>query len=205
MGALQLFAWLSSAQYVVDVTDLDIFSMLALCASSAVSRNIGTLTASCSSGDRQLQSCVCSQSEVLSKVEHSISVGVNSGCGSSATDDQWSASKVLEKYCSPDETITFSTPKNIVHQDLTEFDEFKYMPPCATFGINQAILYKVSYFSTPSQVSGRATADPSRHERTVPQRRVYTLLARAARAMSSTSSATRWAARSRVTAKTKRT
>ncbi|KFY22743.1 hypothetical protein V493_06354 [Pseudogymnoascus sp. VKM F-4281 (FW-2241)] len=134
LGILYLLATPLSAQYIPPITDLDLYSMLAPCAATAIRENISRFSSksACPSGDRQLQSCICSQSELSSQVSRNVSGTVLSECGSSATDDTWSASKALELYCSPGATITFSTPTtNIVDAVITDVPQFSYLANCA--------------------------------------------------------------------------
>lgn len=146
LGILYLLATPLSAQYIPPITDLDLYSMLAPCAASAISENISKFSSksACPTGDRQLQSCVCSQSELLSQVSRNVSAAVLRDCGSSATDDTWSASKALELYCSPGATITFLTPTtNIVDARITNVPEFSLLAGCAQFAIQYGLMYDV--------------------------------------------------------------
>ncbi|KAM0260044.1 hypothetical protein ACHAQJ_002968 [Trichoderma viride] len=105
------------------VTDLEIFSLLAPCVSDAISYNIATLTYGtlCGDSETDLQSCACSNTERFTSITSSISQDVRASCGSTATEDQQSASSVIEQYCNQDLTITFSTPtKNVVEAYITD-------------------------------------------------------------------------------------
>lgn len=146
LGILCLLATPLPAQYIPPITDLDLYSMLAPCAASAISENISKFSSksACPTGDRQLQSCVCSQSELLSQVSRNVSAAVLRDCGSSATDDIWSAFKALELYCSPGATITFLTPTtNIVDAKITNVPEFSLLAGCAQFAIQYGLMYDV--------------------------------------------------------------
>ncbi|RXG41774.1 hypothetical protein VDGE_30526 [Verticillium dahliae] len=134
IALVTLFTRLACAQITQHVTDLSIFNLLAPCASSAVSYNVEALTNSsglgCGTDEARLQSCICSQSDVSSQVAQNVSEGVQSQCGKSATGDLWSASQVLKQYCSPDETITFSTPTtNVVMRYITDIDKMNFLAP----------------------------------------------------------------------------
>ncbi|RFU81467.1 granule antigen gra6 domain-containing [Trichoderma arundinaceum] len=125
------------------VTDLEIFSLLAPCVSDAISYNIQTLTYStiCGDSETQLQSCACSDTERFTSISSSISRDIRVSCGSTATEDQQSASSVLVKYCNQDSTITFSTPtKNIVQAYITDLSQIEYLPQCAQSGLSQAVM-----------------------------------------------------------------
>ncbi|KAL7918537.1 hypothetical protein ACQKWADRAFT_303963 [Trichoderma austrokoningii] len=125
------------------VTDLEIFSFLAPCASEAISYNIATLTFGTICGDSEtaLQSCVCSNTERYTSITSSIFRDVSFSCGSTATEDQQSASSVIQKYCTQSLPITFSTPtKNIVEAYITDLSQLNYMPQCAQSAISEAVM-----------------------------------------------------------------
>ncbi|KAM0269839.1 hypothetical protein ACHAQH_009633 [Verticillium albo-atrum] len=137
IALVTLFTRLACAQITQHVTDLSIFNLLAPCASSAVSYNVEALTDSsglgCGTDEARLQSCICSQSDVSSQVAQNVSEGVQSQCGKSATGDLWSASQVLKQYCSPGETITFSTPTtNVMMRYITAIDKMNFLAPNAS-------------------------------------------------------------------------
>ncbi|PNP39236.1 hypothetical protein TGAMA5MH_08913 [Trichoderma gamsii] len=125
------------------VTDLEIFSLLAPCASEAISYNIATLTFGTICGDSEtaLQSCVCSNTERYTSITSSISRDVKYSCGSTATEDQQSASSVMQKYCTQSLPITFSTPtKNVVEAYITDLSQMNYMPQCAQSAVSAAVI-----------------------------------------------------------------
>lgn len=117
------------------------------CAASALSENIALQTYStrCGEGETELQSCICSNTALLSDVASDVSTGVTESCGSTADADVWSASKVMDQYCDPDATVTFSTPTtNIVNAYITELSELSYLAPCAQAGVSYAVMGAVS-------------------------------------------------------------
>ncbi|KAL7787047.1 hypothetical protein V8C37DRAFT_405125 [Trichoderma ceciliae] len=125
------------------VTDLEIFSLLAPCVSDAISYNIATLTYAtlCGDSETELQSCACSNTERFASITSSISRDVRNSCGSTATEDQQSASSVLEKYCNQDLTIAFSTPtKNVVEAYITDLSQINYLPRCAQSALSEAVM-----------------------------------------------------------------
>ncbi|EGR44357.1 uncharacterized protein TRIREDRAFT_72800 [Trichoderma reesei QM6a] len=125
------------------VTDLEIYSLLAPCVSDAISYNIATLTYGtiCGDSETELQSCACSNTERFNSITSSISRDVRNSCGSTATDDQQSASSVMAKYCNQDLPITFSTPtKNVVEAYITDLSQINYLPQCAQSALSQAVM-----------------------------------------------------------------
>ncbi|EGY21356.1 uncharacterized protein VDAG_02880 [Verticillium dahliae VdLs.17] len=152
MRDLVLFLLLSRiacAQVTQHVTDLSIFSLLAPCASSAIANEVNTLTAStaigCGTADPELQSCICSQSDVSSQVTKNVSEAVQSRCGQSATDDLWSASEVMRKFCNPGEAVILPTPTtNTVTQFITDMDKMSFLPPCVYSGISWVVMFSAS-------------------------------------------------------------
>ncbi|KPM43261.1 hypothetical protein AK830_g3241 [Neonectria ditissima] len=139
----------SSATEVVYVTDLEIYTLLAPCVASAISYDIFALTYSTACGDSEtdLQSCVCSNTADFKSVYSSISTDVTYSCGSSATDDIWSASKMMDQYCDQDSmTVTFSSPTtNIVNAYITDLPEMDYLPPCAQSALSEAVMGPAAY------------------------------------------------------------
>ncbi|GKU18058.1 unnamed protein product [Fusarium langsethiae] len=132
---------LAIARDVAYVTDLAIFEALAPCVSSAISNNIAKQTRSsiCDDSKTGLQECICSAR--MHKVASAISNDIKHGCGSSATEDLYSASKVMQKYCNQDKHIAFSSPTtNIVDAYITDLPELAYMPPCAQSAISYAVM-----------------------------------------------------------------
>ncbi|KAH0490227.1 hypothetical protein TgHK011_001706 [Trichoderma gracile] len=125
------------------VTDLEIYSLLAPCVSDAISYNIATLTYGtiCGDSETELQSCACSNTERFNSITSSISRDVRNSCGSTATEDQQSASSVMAKYCNQDLPITFSTPtKNIVEAYITDLSQINYLPQCAQSALSEAVM-----------------------------------------------------------------
>ncbi|KAK7397743.1 hypothetical protein QQX98_012884 [Neonectria punicea] len=142
-------ATLSSATEVVYVTDLEIYTLLAPCVASAISYDVFALTYStvCGDSETDLQSCVCSNTARFNSLYSSISTDVTYSCGSSATDDLWSASKMMDQYCDQDSmTVTFSSPTtNIVNAYITDLPEMDYLPPCAQSALSEAVMGAAAY------------------------------------------------------------
>ncbi|RGP79655.1 hypothetical protein FLONG3_2209 [Fusarium longipes] len=129
------------ARDVSYVTDLAIFTSLAPCVSSAISYNIGKQIRSniCDDSETGLQQCICSTR--LRKVTSAISNDIKHGCGSSATEDLHSASRIMQKYCNQDKHITFSSPTtNIVDAYITDLPELAYLPSCAQSALSYAVI-----------------------------------------------------------------
>ncbi|KAM5341606.1 hypothetical protein ACJ41O_014637 [Fusarium nematophilum] len=136
-------AGLSTAADIVFVTDLEIFTFLAPCASSAISYNVAMQTYStmCGDSETELQECICSNTARFDDVAASISSDVTYGCGSSATDDLSSATRVMEQYCNQDTTLSFSSPTvNVVEAYITDLPELGYLPPCAQSALSYAVI-----------------------------------------------------------------
>ncbi|KAH6880478.1 hypothetical protein B0T10DRAFT_144486 [Thelonectria olida] len=138
-------AALSRADGVVYVTDLEIYTLLAPCVATAISYDVLGITYStsaCGDSETAMQSCVCHNSADFKNIYSSISSDVTYSCGSSATDDLWSASKVMDQYCNQgDTTITFSTPTaNLVNNYITDLPEMAYLPPCAQSALSQVVM-----------------------------------------------------------------
>ncbi|UZP41149.1 hypothetical protein NXS19_008965 [Fusarium pseudograminearum] len=132
---------LAIARDVSYVTDLAVFEALAPCVSSAISYNIARHTHSsiCNDSKTGLQECICSTR--MHQVTSAISDDIKHGCGSSATEDIYSASKVMQKYCNQDKHITFPSPTtNIVDAYITDLPELAYMPPCAQSALSYAVM-----------------------------------------------------------------
>ncbi|KAJ6438773.1 putative Vacuolar protein 8 [Purpureocillium lavendulum] len=144
LGAAGYLAGFAAAAVdAVYVTDIAIYSILAPCAQSAVSYNIAseTYNSQCGSAASELQSCICSNTRELQSVTQRMTSAVTSSCGSSASDDVWSASKVMDQYCNPAKTITFATPTtNQVNAFITELAEISYLPQCAQSAISYAVM-----------------------------------------------------------------
>ncbi|KAF5012052.1 hypothetical protein FDECE_1873 [Fusarium decemcellulare] len=77
----------------------------------------------------------------LSEVASSISTDITYSCGSSASEDISSASKMMQKYCNQESKITFFSPTtNIVEAYITDLPELAYLPPCAQAGLSYAVV-----------------------------------------------------------------
>ncbi|CEI68836.1 unnamed protein product [Fusarium venenatum] len=132
---------LAIARGISYVTDLAIFESLAPCISSAISYNIAKQTrlSLCDDSKTGLQECICSTR--IHKVTSTISNDIRHGCGPSASEDIYSALKVMQKYCNQDKHITFSSPTtNIVDAHITDLPELAYMPPCAQSALSYAVM-----------------------------------------------------------------
>lgn len=144
------------AQITQAIDDLAIYDLLAPCAASGLfwpiysAEDHPSCSSAASEGDPEFQSCLCSNSDVASELAKNISASVSSECGSAASDDQRSASRVLEKYCNPGETtITFDTPtENIVTQYITDIDKMNFLAPCASSDLSWAVMYSVRKYLT---------------------------------------------------------
>jgi hypothetical protein len=66
-----------------------------------------------------LESCVCTQDNNLKSIASAVSKGVTYSCGSTATDDQASASTVLSAYCNQGASIALPTPSVALQQYIT--------------------------------------------------------------------------------------
>lgn len=92
----------------------------------------------------KLQECICADKARSTAVASSIASDLTGSCGPSATEDLQSASRVLDKYCHPDATITFATPtENIVNAYITDLAEMQYLPPCASAALSEAVMGQV--------------------------------------------------------------
>lgn len=146
LAALVGLAAFSTAADISYVTDLEIFTYLAPCVSSAISYNVAMQTYStmCGDSETELQKCICSTR--FNQVASSISTDVTYSCGSSASDDLSSASKLMDKYCHQDKDITFFSPTtNVVEAYITDLPELAYLPPCAQSGISYAVVGVAAY------------------------------------------------------------
>ncbi|OAA53141.1 hypothetical protein ISF_08982 [Cordyceps fumosorosea ARSEF 2679] len=124
------------------MTELDIFSQLAPCVTSGVTNAYlwEQDTTACGSEPTKLQSCICTNSAELGKMSASIRSAVSSRCGTKADDDQSSAAALVDKYCHPDRTITFSTPTtNIIPGVMSDVAAISSLPPCVQSGISAAV------------------------------------------------------------------
>ncbi|KAI8676194.1 hypothetical protein NCS56_00506600 [Fusarium sp. Ph1] len=140
--ALVLAAGVVSAVDVVYVTDLSLYSSLAPCAASAISNNIRYQTFSkyCSEAVTDLQSCICTKR--FDDVSTTMSLMISVTCGSTASEDQASASTVLKAYCDQDWKVEFPTPKHPVSSYIDEISAMTELAPCASIrlsGITETI------------------------------------------------------------------
>ncbi|KAI6780956.1 uncharacterized protein J7T54_003098 [Emericellopsis cladophorae] len=132
-----------AAASVEYVTDLPAYSLLAECASAAISYpiQVQTYVGSCDDDRPGLQSCICQNATLSAEVLSSIRDDVSASCGSTASGDQSSAEAVWDQYCDPDKTVDFSTPsKNIVSAYITDLSEMRYLAPCASTGLSSAVM-----------------------------------------------------------------
>lgn len=127
----------------------DQFPSQASCAGDALSYAVQLQTlSSCSEGEKELQSCICSNTALSEEVAVSLTSAVSYTCGDFASEDLVSASKVYDKYCDPDGvTLSFSTPEgdNVVNAYITDLREMEYMPPCAQSGLYWGVVGQSSY------------------------------------------------------------
>ncbi|KAI0429064.1 hypothetical protein F5Y09DRAFT_311372 [Xylaria sp. FL1042] len=143
---LALVGWIVSiaaATDVVYVTDLEIFTVLAPCAQAAVSGVIDFETVShCPSGASALQSCICSKNSGgnLASISYAISASIDYTCGSTATDDQASASTVLSGYCDQDFITSFPSPSHTVSDYIVDLSAYNNLAKCAQTGLEQVVL-----------------------------------------------------------------
>lgn len=124
------------------ITELDIYSQLAPCVTSAVANAYlwEQDTTACGSEPTKLQSCVCTNTAELGKMSVSIRSAVSSRCGTDADADQTSAARLLDKYCHPDSTITFATPTtNIIPGVMSDVAAISSLPPCVQSGLSAVV------------------------------------------------------------------
>ena len=75
-----------------------------------------------------------------------MSTDVYDSCSAAPSQDLSSASRVLEQYCNPDTTITFSTPtENIVNAFITDLSQTDYLAPCAQTGLSYGVMGYVRF------------------------------------------------------------
>ncbi|KAI1420366.1 hypothetical protein F5Y12DRAFT_791726 [Xylaria sp. FL1777] len=168
---LVLVGWtvsVATATDVVYVTDLSIFTVLAPCAQAAVSGIIDYETIShCPPGASALQSCICSKNDGgnLASISNAISNSIDyryvpeqtiSSCGSTATDDQASASTVLAGYCNQDAITPFPSPSHTVSDYIVDLSAYNNLAPCAASGLSQVVL-GMTYDRCPEDASLLAT------------------------------------------------
>lgn len=87
-----------------------------------------------------LQSCVCSKGNIPSSVQTAISKYVSSSCGSTATDDQASASRVYAAYCNQANITPFPKPTQTVSQYIMDFPEMAALAPCAASAVSYNVM-----------------------------------------------------------------
>ncbi|KAI1387936.1 uncharacterized protein F4822DRAFT_408032 [Hypoxylon trugodes] len=152
-----LVASLVGAAEIVYVTDLSIFTVLAPCAASAISENVQSQTAEhCPEAVTDLQSCVCTKDNNFASISSGISKSVSYSCGSTASEDQASASSVFEAYCNQDSITPFPTPTSPVTQYITDFPAWQELAPCAAGGLSY-IVQSMTYDLCPAEPSLLAT------------------------------------------------
>ncbi|ROT36468.1 hypothetical protein SODALDRAFT_325798 [Sodiomyces alkalinus F11] len=127
------------AQNVPYITQLDIYSLLAPCAQSALS-TVGVMTSSCGSDASELQSCVCTDGNNSQAMAASIAFGVTFNCGATATEDRTSADIVFQAYCTPTRIFQLPTPSfNIVRQMITEVPQYSSLAQCVQGALTDAV------------------------------------------------------------------
>ncbi|KAK8115966.1 hypothetical protein PG984_012468 [Apiospora sp. TS-2023a] len=150
---LAMGGWLAAATDVVYVTDLTIFTELAPCVASALSYNVMSMTYSaCPTGVTDLQSCACSKGNVPSSLQSAISKSVSYSCGSTATDDQASASKAYAAYCNQANVTPFPKPTHTVSQYIMDFPEWAELAPCAASAVSYNVM-SMTYDLCPTDAS----------------------------------------------------
>ncbi|KAI2633165.1 hypothetical protein GGS26DRAFT_555510 [Hypomontagnella submonticulosa] len=152
-----LAASLVSAQEIVYVTDLSIFTVLAPCAARAVSANVQSQTyENCPEAVTDLQSCVCTKNNNFASISTGISKSVSYSCGSTASEDQASAASVFSAYCNQASVTPFPTPSNPVSQYITDFPAWQDLAPCAASGLSY-IVQSMTYDLCPAEPGLLAT------------------------------------------------
>ncbi|KAK8014407.1 hypothetical protein PG990_007703 [Apiospora arundinis] len=150
---LALSGSLATASDIVYVTELTIFTELAPCAASALSYNVMSMTYSaCPQAATDLQSCVCSKGSIPSVLQAAISKSVSSSCGSTATDDQASASRVYAAYCNQANITPFPKPTQTVSQYIMDFPEMAQLAPCAASAVSYNVM-SMTYDLCPTDAS----------------------------------------------------
>lgn len=115
----------------------------------------------CGDGQAALQSCICRNTSEFNHVASRINSDISSGCGTAAgTSDAWSASRIMDKYCHPESTVTFATPTaNKVYASITEIPQISHLPSCAQSGLSYAVIGEVRFVLRPTAPSTRPWAD----------------------------------------------
>ena len=103
--------------------------VLGACAERAVSQNIAsqTLNSNCPEGVTDLQLCICTDNFIA--VSSRMSASVSATCGSTASDDQASASTVLSAYCNQASVVTSPTPAHLVSSYINEITAISDLAP----------------------------------------------------------------------------
>jgi len=152
LGALAI-ASTAHAATIFDFTDVPLYSSLAPCARSAVSYAINSLTyTKCPEGITALQSCACTKDSNAGAVQSMISSSASYSCGSTATEDFASASKVFYQYCNQGEPVTAAAGPTLVSQYITDLAAFSYLAPCAAHAVSYAVQY-MTYSLCPGDAS----------------------------------------------------
>ncbi|KAK1755663.1 hypothetical protein QBC47DRAFT_360566 [Echria macrotheca] len=163
IGPLSLLVGAAVAVEVVFVTELDIYSSLAPCAQYAVSYNVQSLTYSkCPEDASALQACVCTKNNNLASIASDLAKSVSYSCGSTATDDQASASTVLNAYCNQDKPVTFPTATSPVNAYITEVAEIGALAKCAQSALGYGVA-SLTWTQCPSDAPALASCACSKN------------------------------------------
>ncbi|KAM0276564.1 hypothetical protein ACHAQH_006616 [Verticillium albo-atrum] len=142
-SSLSLFllaAAVAAANDVQYITDLELYSLLAPCAQTALSQNVQNQISSCGEAVTDLQSCVCTKGNNYADISTSISSSMSWNCGTTATEDYSSGYVVYSAYCTPDKTFNLPTPTaNLVSEMITDIPMFTNLAPCAQSGLSLAV------------------------------------------------------------------
>ncbi|KAM0570399.1 hypothetical protein D7B24_008967 [Verticillium nonalfalfae] len=140
LSLVLLAAAYAAANDVQYITDLNLYSLLAPCAQSALSQNVQNQISSCGEGVTELQSCVCTKGNNYADISTAISSSLSYSCDSTATEDFTSANVVYSAYCTPDKTFDLPTPTaNIISEMITDMPLFSSLAPCAQSGLSIAV------------------------------------------------------------------
>ncbi|KAM7224059.1 hypothetical protein V8F06_000532 [Rhypophila decipiens] len=161
---LSLLIGSALAADIVYVTDLAIFTSLAPCAASALSYNVMYMTYNlCPEAVTELKNCVCTKGGNLASVQKDLSSSVSYSCGSTASEDQASATTVLSAYCNQDESFSFPGPATPVSVYITDIPEFEFLAPCAASAVSYA-MNSMTYYNCPSDAPLLATCACSKNQ-----------------------------------------
>ncbi|KAM7184547.1 hypothetical protein V8F33_012924 [Rhypophila sp. PSN 637] len=161
---LSLLIGSALAADIVYVTDLAIFTSLAPCAASALSNNVMYMTYNlCPEAVTELKNCVCTKGGNLASVQKDLSSSVSYSCGSTASEDQASATTVLSAYCNQDESFSFPGPATPVEVYITDIPEFEFLAPCAASAVSYAV-NSMTYYNCPSDAPLLATCACSKNQ-----------------------------------------